>query len=427
MKFNNTIRFILLTLLASMYLFPIGFRGLPEALNTKQILAVAGVVLFTLKVSGEKAARVPGHYIVSFLFAAVFSVWCYSCCIANGTSDYTYATYFISYFVWVFGAVGTCGLIELGEKKVDLATVTKYLTAACIFQCVAVVLVDNSHAFASFVNTWFLQDTTPLRVNRLYGIGCSLDSGGVRMSCVLILIAHQICTDKKVLENKRSLYLYIASFLIISVIGNMIARTTSVGAILGIIYFIVSYGYFRYGEVSGRQARAIGVGTLLIALAVVIVVVLYNISPDARYQIRFAFEGFFSYFETGVFRTGSTDRLNSIMWVWPWDTAGWIRGYGLFEWSSWSHFMTDIGYCRFTLYCGLVGMTVFALYFVYNSIVVARWFKDAKFLAFLLAALTFFIWLKVSTDIFQIYALLFCLKSTIDDPEPDAESDLQLE
>ena len=141
---------------------------------------------------------------------------------------------------------------------------------------------------------------------------------------------------------------------------------------------------------------------------------LYNHDAGLRRDFRFAFEAFFNYFETGEFRTDSTDRLNNVMWIWPTDFRTWRIGDGLFE-----HFVhgTDIGYCRFTLYCGLIGLVIFSLYFVYNASVVGKKFKDARLLSLALLALTFIIWLKVSTDIFQIYALLFCVTGDFEEGE----------
>ena len=94
------------------------------------------------------------------------------------------------------------------------------------------------------------------------------------------------------------------------------------------------------------------------------------------------------------------------MWVWPKDTRSWIIGTGLFD--DWVY-GTDIGYCRFTLYCGLVGMVLFSIFFIYNGIAINFSLKHVGLLSLFLIALTFIIWLKVSTDIFFIYALLFCL------------------
>ncbi len=107
----------------------------------------------------------------------------------------------------------------------------------------------------------------------------------------------------------------------------------------------------------------------------------------------------------------STDKLNSKMWIWPSDTSGWVIGTGLY-----SNFIynTDIGYCRFILYCGIVGFSIFASFFVYNAYASYRILPSiyADF-SIALLILCFVIWYKVSTDIFQIYALFYCMDAEL--------------
>lgn len=114
------------------------------------------------------------------------------------------------------------------------------------------------------------------------------------------------------------------------------------------------------------------------------------------------FEAFFNWVETGELRTDSTDKLNTVMWIWPENLKGWLIGTGLFANFVYS---TDIGYCRFILYCGLIGFGTFIAFFVYNAWVFACKFPFFRLLSFFLLALSFIIWMKVATDLFFIYAL----------------------
>lgn len=424
LPFWPLIRAVLLAVIVSFYLFPIGLRGLPESLNTKQMLAVFGAVLFVLRSAAKAGLGFNLKYFISFIYAVAFSIWCYFSCTFNNTSDYAYATYFLSFFVWICGAYAVISFMKAAYGKVTLSILTQYFAIVCIAQGVIAVLVDNIPSLASFVDTWIIQDTMPKQVKRLYGIGCSLDSGGVRMCMAEILIAHQLVTDKSLAYNRKMIVLYASAFIAIAILGNMIARTTTVGLILSIAYYIYYVNRIRRGRISRRQAMVKRLVLVIVAIAFVGAEYLYNINPEFQHDMRFAFEGFFNWAETGEFRTGSTDTLNERMWVWPWDSRGWIIGYGRFEWSSWWAFgiQTDIGYCRFTLYCGLVGLLLFSLYFIYNASIVARKFKDARVFSLVLLALTFVIWIKVSTDIFQLYALLFCLPDDYGDEEKMLET-----
>lgn len=424
LPFWPLIRAVLLAVIVSFYLFPIGLRGLPESLNTKQMLAVFGAVLFVLRSAAKAGLGFNLKYFISFIYAVAFSIWCYFSCTFNNTSDYAYATYFLSFFVWICGAYAVISFMKAAYGRVTLSILTQFLAIVCIAQGVIAVLVDNIPSLASFVDTWIIQDTVPKQVKRLYGIGCSLDSGGVRMCMAEVLIAHQLVTDKSLAYNRKMIVLYASAFIAIAILGNMIARTTTVGLILSIAYYIYYVNKIRRGRISRRQAMVKRLVLVIVAIAFVGGAYLYKVNPEFQHDMRFAFEGFFTWAETGEFHTGSTDTLNERMWVWPWDSRGWIIGYGLFEWSSWRAFdiQTDIGYCRFTLYCGLVGLVLFSLYFIYNASIVARKFKDARVLSLILLALTFVIWIKVSTDIFQLYALLFCLPDDYGDEEKMLET-----
>ena len=418
----------LLALAVSSYYFPFGFSFLPEALNTKQVLGVLGIVVFMMNCIRDRAVYWHKYVGVSCFLACVFSVWCFICCVYNGTEDYAYAKYFLSFFVWMGGAYGLVSLIRANHgKPVDLPMITKYLTGACVLQCAFVMLVAYVPWFQNMVDTYIVQDTTARELGRMYGIGCSLDSGGVRFCTVLILIAHQLATNKEVTSSKKATYLYIGAFLIISIIGNMVARTTTVGMLLGLGYMAITIGLAHRAVLTRRQVIFWSVFLVLLAVMIGLGVYFYNNDASMRSNFRFAFEAFFNYVEKGELRTSSSDVLMERMWIWPWTGDGWIFGYGLFEWGNWYAYgiQTDIGYCRFTLYCGLVGLALFGLYFIYNATVVARKFKDARLLALILVVLSFTIWIKVSTDIFQLYALLLCIIGDYELEELEAEAALE--
>lgn len=88
---------------------------------------------------------------------------------------------------------------------------------------------------------------------------------------------------------------YLIAFWIIAVIGNMIARTTTIGVLIALFYWIVitvcSSNKF---EAISNFWRAFG--TVAICM-LPIVVCLYLYNTAMREYIRFGFEGFFSLWE----------------------------------------------------------------------------------------------------------------------------------
>lgn len=404
---------VLIALFAvSFYLFPIGIRGITGPFNTKQLLAVAGVMAFAFKCIRDRQISLGKTTVMAFVFACLFSVWCYFCTVSNNTVDYAYATYILSFAVWLAGAYATCLFVKGAYGKLDLRVLARVMAVVCVAQCISALLVDNVTGFRNFVDSWIIQDTVPKMVKRMYGIGISLDSGAVRLNMALMLIAHQLANRTKSTHDRRSVFTYYLAFFFICIVGSMIARTTWVGMGLGLTYIIVRRLFARIGSFSRAQILVFFAVIALFVAAAVSIVYLYRTDPTVRRYLRFGFEAFFNYFEHGEFHTSSTDRLNEVMWVWPWDQRGWIIGYGNFDKLQWGHFMTDIGYCRFTLYCGLIGMTIFSFYFIYLARAMSLKFQDSNLLFLLLCAMTFIIWIKVSTDLFQLYALLLCLPAT---------------
>lgn len=413
MKSPKNILLIFIAVLAtSFYLFPIGFRGLPGSLNTKQMLAVVGVFAFGLKCIRNRNLSFGRQTLVAFALACLFSVWCYFSTVLNNTADYSYALYLLSFAVWLGGAYATCLIIKGAYGTLDLRTLARVMAFVCVAQCVSALLVDNVPAFRDLVDTWIIQDEMPKMVKRMYGLGISLDSGAVRLCMALMLISYQLANRTDESHSKISVWTYYIAFFFICLVGSMIARTTLVGMALGLLYIIIVRVFAKAKRFSKSKILVFFGVVAFIGCMVALLVHLYNTDQTFRNYLRFAFEAFFNFFEHGEFRTASTDRLNETMWVWPWTRQGWLFGYGHFNYESWGHFTTDIGYCRFTLYCGLIGMTIFSIYFICLATAMSMKFEKTNLFFLLIGAMTFIIWIKVSTDIFQLYALLLCLPAT---------------
>ncbi|MHA7608268.1 hypothetical protein ACV0BM_005340 [Elizabethkingia meningoseptica] len=408
--------YLIIGIITSFYLFPISFTFLPPNLNTKMVLAVLGVFFAGYNCIREERMIIPKGILISACIAIVFSLICFISTDINYTSDYSYASYFVSFLVWLGGAYTVCTAIKAFHGRIDFRLLTYYLAGVCFSQCVSAMMIDNIPAFQVLVDSIVRQGQDFFQeVDRLYGIGAALDPAGVRFSLVLVMIAGVLGNDVKTRQNSLIIVFLLIAFFTIAIIGNMISRTTILGLGCAIIYFIISSGLFRLLVRYDSIRLGILFGVLLLS-AIAISVYLYNSSSAFYNYARFAFEVFFNWVEQGEWRTDSTDKLNREMWIWPQDQRTWVIGSGLFDDFIYG---TDVGYCRFILYCGLTGFSVFSLLFVYLGIFFS--FKEPKYrLMFIIfIALTFVIWLKVATDIFFIYALLFCLDQFISSTEEE--------
>ncbi|MCQ2167011.1 MAG: hypothetical protein MJY49_06265, partial [Bacteroidales bacterium] len=109
------------------------------------------------------------------------------------------------------------------------------------------------------------------------------------------------------------------------------------------------------------------------------------------------------------------------MFVWPDNMKTWLIGDGYFNGPgsdpnflgdhrmNFYYMWTDVGYCRFIFYFGLLGLGLFMLFFIHTAIACSRKNPDFVLMFVLLVLLNFVIWIKVSTDIFVMIAPFLCL------------------
>lgn len=398
-----------MTVLVSFYLFPFQFPFLPPSINCKMLVAACGVVAFVIDCVRKGAMKLSDYTLFSALLASFFSLWCYFSVIANNSVNYIYCDYIVSYLTWMFGAYGVYAFLRAAYGKVDLPLLTRFMALACAFQCITAIMIDNIQGFSNFVDRiMYVEDDFYKANNRMYGIGAALDSAGIRFSVVLVLIAHQLSSNERARTDTRFLATYMVAYAMIIIVGSVISRTTLVGAGMGLGYIVVSLVRMRKGGfITTRMVRLYALFFLTLILIVAACIFLYNSNDTFRSYLRFGFEAFFNWVETGEFRTDSTDTLNDRMWIWPNDMRTWLIGRGLFGIYDNN---TDIGYCNFVLYCGTIGLLIFSSYFIYCHLIMIRKFKAFWPVSLLFIALTFIIWIKVTTDIFFIDALLFCIE-----------------
>ena len=414
---------VLLTgLMMSFYFHPTELRALP-GYNTKIMLAVFGVAMLIYNIIRTKDYSLSKGLLYSFMIAGAFSFVNYISLIINESDDYSYANYPISALTWIMGAYGAINFIRWTHSKVTVELVVRYLAGGAAFHSILSQLIDRNDSIRNFVTSIFYISDSMEEMQRLYSFGVGLDPAGVRFAVILIMIAGVLTLSKVVKKSIGLMIFYFLCFAIISVLGNIISRTTTIGMGLGLFVFAISTGLYKF-VIKVSRIKIMRVFGVMLAIGIPVVVYYYNVNPSFRDQIEYGFEGFFSLFESGEFQTSSTDEL-STMWVWPQDTQTWLIGSGLFlSKSSDFTYFSDIGYCRFIFYSGLIGITVFGLYFIYNAIYFSIRYPRYRYIFLLMIVVTFVVWTKVATDIFQLYALFYAftdeeeLYASLDEEEP---------
>jgi hypothetical protein len=399
----------LAVIITSLFFFPFEFVFL-RGVNTKMILAVFGISIFLLTCAKKKEFVVSKEFFVASIIAGLFSFIGFYSVTYNNTNDYDYATYVISMWVWLGAAYAVCSIINWMHNSISVKLIINYLIAVCVLQCILALLIDNISSFKFFVDSFTVDGEFIDNIDRLYGIGAALDVAGIRFSAVLVMIALLLCKDQAIRSSRWAVALYIFLFVIISVVGSMIARTTNVGMVVAFVYLVYATEVPKM-RIKYTNLKLWGVLFGVVLVLVLVCVYLYNNIPEIHRLLRFAFEGFINWVETGKWETSSTNKLQT-MWVFPETLKTWIIGDGYFmdpTTHGTFYMKTDVGYLRFIFYCGTIGLCVFLSFFLYLSIACYKKFPKEKELFLLLFVLVLVIWIKVSTDIFLVYALFLCI------------------
>lgn len=408
---------ILNLVLTSLYFFPFELKAYPGG-NSKMMMAVVGLVIFGCRMAQGRNGQMSRSLFWLSLFAAFVSLCGFASVTLNETPDYAYATYLVSMWVWIGGAYAVCNVIKATHGYLDAKLVTHYLVGVCLIQCALALMIDNMSVLKTWVDARIEQGQDFLNqnnVDRLYGIGASLDVAGSRFSAVLVLLAYFIRNAYMEHEGilRKSFYLF--SFIAIGVVGNMIARTATVGLFVALMYWIVDSNVLTLHLKQGYRTLFGGMLAALL-VAIPVVAVLYQTDPTTRKLLRFAFEGFFSLAEKGSWEVSSNDKLRT-MYVFPETIKTWIIGDGYFSSPQnvdpyytgpirGGYYMgTDVGYLRFIFYFGTVGLMAFIAFICKATQLCVSRFEKYKVVFLLLMAVNFLVWFKVSTDIFLVFAL----------------------
>ena len=410
---------ILLTgILASFFFFPITFSFLP-AVNTKNLMAVFGLVLVIWYMIREKDSSIPLEFIILMLFSGTVSLVSLLSITINQTPDTSYVSFIRATIIWLSSAFVVACAIRGTHNRIDVPLVVHYLLGVCLFQCAAAMMIEYIPAVKLFVDRYVIQGQEMLQqMNRLYGIGASLDVAGSRFAAVLTAIAFMLIQSPK--KVSQGLYVfYIVSFLLIAIIGNMVARTTLVGVVIGMVLIFLVFLFRPSLPEEGNKLPQIMIWVVILLIGIAVSVYLYRTDPHTRKLFRFAFEGFFSMAEKGYWEVSSNETLKSMV-VFPETLHTWIIGDGYFMNSRYDdnylgdatrggfYMGTDVGYLRFIFYFGVVGLIPIIGIMVYSTIVCMRYFKQEQVLFLLALLVNMVVWLKVSTDIFLYFALFLC-------------------
>ena len=417
---------ICVTVLTSLFLFPIELKAF-SGMNSKKFLAVVGVVWFLTNLGKNRTGRFSKDMIVPSLLAASVSLAGLIAVTYNDTPDYAYVTYITSMWVWLGAAYVVVHSIRLVHGSASIWLAGNYFIAVCIIQCIMALWIDSSVELKQAIDAVIEQGQDFLnsyKVERLYGIGASLDVAGSRFAAALVLLAFfQISMENTCFRSLR--FIYLLAFVFIAIVGNMIARTTTVGLLLALGYLFYKSDIWRLKLSAESRKLWLYLGGVLL-ITTPLCFYLYQQDAIFRSNLRFAFEGFFSLIEKGEWQVSSNEKLQN-MYVFPDNVKSWLIGDGYFSnpynidpyftgrFIGGYYMGTDVGYLRFIFYSGLVGLAAITAVLWKACLICRSRFNTEKELFVLFLLVNLLVWFKVSTDIFLIFALFLMVNQDEND------------
>lgn len=407
-------------ILVSFYFFPIEFLAFP-GVNTKMVLAFWGLLIFGKELAQKRNAGMDKDFFVLSLWALGISLISLVTMTVNNTPDSSFLTYFVSMWVWMGGAYAVIKWLNVTYGYVNVRLICNCLIAVCVMQCLVawgkVLYPPLQDVVDQLIGGEAFMGNT--KGARLSGIGASLDVAGLRFSAVIVMIGYILSKTQKMKQMQLLGYLF--SFLVITVIGNMMSRTTTLGVGIALAYWIYSS---CFKEKNRKLWFWLG-GILCVLLP--LFMYLYSTNDSFYQNIRFGFEGFFSLWETGKWQTSSNDILLNHMIVFPDNWMTWLIGDGYAAnpadktLSVYDPYYTgpiyhgyykgtDIGYLRFIFYFGLIGTITFIIFMWKTAGTCISRFKEYKMLFLMILLINYIGWFKVSTDIFLVFALFLVLR-----------------
>lgn len=414
-------------IVTSFYLFPFDFSFLP-GINTKLVMAVLAIPLLMSDVAAKRTGHINKDFIVISLFALSVSFTSLFAVIYNNTNDYCYVTYIISMMVWLGGAYTLIRMLKWTHCYVSINLLFNYLFVVCVLQCLVAVAISRVPVIEDFVSSFYsgYKDLKDFADGRLYGVGCAFDVAGMRMSAIEIIFGCLIYDITSKHTNRGWVTgLYYLGFVIIAIVGNMIARSTVIGLIIA-LFIIFYFSSIHKDKISSVMLKWMFV---ILAFGIFLCIFAYHYDQDFRMDLRFAFEGFFSLAESGKWDVHSNDVLMT-MYRFPESLKTWIVGDGYFlgtindpyytgiDYKGY-YMGTDVGYLRFIYYSGVIGLSAFVLFMFKVASVCKKGFPKYKLVFITLLVLQLVIWFKVASDIFSLFAL-FLVVSWIQDDNIDS-------
>lgn len=394
------------------YIYAVPFVFLP--VSTRVMFGIFGFIILVIKVLQYKVELTLNKQLFYFLillflilFVALISIG------MNQTSDIEFIKYPISMVTILFASYFVAKVLSKFYRKLDFQTVSLLMINVILIQSILAFIMFLVPELRDFLLG--IQKISPDDIERMpdffefriIGFGTMFFGAGIISGFGLILIGALLRFYK--LNTKQTILLSI-KFLFILVVGMMMARTTLIGGLLGLILIFMPKNLkITISMFKKRFLFILNIIFIPIVLMIILFFLVPKIGETLEPLFNFAFEIFINYFEKGSAESASTSQLQN-MYIFPETIQTWIIGDGYWAnpYGAGYYMSTDVGYLRLIYYFGLLGLFVYLL----MQLTIIKNSFEQKLLIYTIFLYLLILNLKGFTDLVSIclvfyFALLF--------------------
>ena len=413
---ESVLYYYFLHIILFFYIYSIQFIGVPFGIGTRVFLGVLGFLYFISEIVIKGKTFNFDRRFFS-IFASLFLI-CFVSMVSliyNGTKDVEFLLkYPVSIIIIVFASYFVTKLTLFIKDEDRFSILIDLCINVVLFQSILSVLMFLNSPLRDFLNSIQINSELELRLLeetiefRLVGFGAKFFEAGYINGFALMLIATMIKWNDL---GRIKVLKYAIIFLVIFVLGMMMARTTIIGFLLAIIILFWPNG--KKNKLSSVNRSKFLLYILIISIIVIIVV--FYMFPELKESFElafnFGFEMFINYFDSGRFESISTNKLEE-MYVWPSSVKTYIIGDGLYtDVINGTYYMkTDVGFLRLIYYFGIIGMLS---YFIFQfQMAYAAFLNNYKFRYTFVLMFVYCLVLsyKGFTDLFYLNIIFFINK-----------------
>jgi hypothetical protein len=202
-------------------------------LTTRMIIAVFGLILFTIQIARTKKIEFNKDVFYLFLYCIGFVAISLLTLLINWSADIHFVFYPVSLVLILISSYSIVKLFKFDSRSILL----EFVIAVVVQNILSLVMFVKPEIFQFLNDYQNISESELLRLGklsemRLLGFGSSYFGSGI-INCIGLLFITYLYLEEKITSRKL---IYILLFLITASIGILKARTTFLGVILALIF-----------------------------------------------------------------------------------------------------------------------------------------------------------------------------------------------